>query len=303
MDISNSKSNKISNGVKNMKVYISVDMEGVAGVVEPAQTDFKGKDYDKARKWLTGEVNAVIDAALECGAETIMVNDSHGDMCNILIDELNPKVTIISGHHKPMVMMEGIEKGFDAVVFVGYHGRMGTQGAVIDHTMWGRIISEFRINNRLFGETGINALVAGYYKTPVVLVCGDDKTVKEARQFLGRVETVAVKRGITRYCAESLHPEEAQRRIKEAAQRAFSNLKQFTPFTLPKPCLRRRFRAGRPLKLCLRFTNTGMADEASIIPGVRRTDAIHIEYKARNILELYNMASVMIMMAATTISA
>jgi len=212
-------------------------------------------------------------------------------MSNILIDDLNPKATIISGHHKPMVMMEGIEKGFDAVAFVGYHGRMGTQGAVIDHTMWGTIVNEIRINNRLFGEIGINALVAGYYKTPVVLVSGDDKTVKEARQFLGKVETVAVKRGITRYCAELLHPEEAQRCIKEAAQRAFSNLKLFKPFVLPKP-----------LKLCIRLTNSGMADEASIVPGVRRLDAIHVEYKARNILELYNMISVMIMMAATTLA-
>lgn len=276
--------------MKNMKLYISVDMEGVAGVVEPTQTTYKGKDYEKARKWMTAEVNAVIEAAIDCGFETIMVNDSHGDMSNILIDDLNPKATIISGHHKPMVMMEGIEKGFDAAAFVGYHGRVSTRGAIIDHTMWGKIVNEFRINNRLFGETGINALIAGHYKVPVVLVCGDDKTVREARQFLGRVETVAVKRGITRYCAESLHPEEAQRRIKEAAQHAFNNLKLFKPFVLPKP-----------LKLCIRFGNAGMADGASIIPGVRRLDAINVEYKARNILELYNMTSVMLQMAGSTV--
>lgn len=275
---------------KNIRVYISVDMEGIAGVVEPKQTGYNGKDYDKARKWLTGEVNAVIEAAIECNAGKIMVNDTHADMSNVLIDELNPRATIISGHHKPLIMMEGIEKGFDAVALVGYHGRMGTQGAVIDHTMWGRIVSELRINNRPFGETGISALIAGYYKTPVVLVCGDDKTVKEARQFLGRVETVAVKRGITRYCAESLHPEEAQRRIKETAQRAFTNIKLFKPFVLP----------GQ-LKLCIRFTNAGMADEASIIPGVKRLDALRVEYKARNILELFSMTMVMIMMAGTTI--
>jgi D-amino peptidase len=273
-----------------MKIYISCDMEGVAGVVEGDQTMYPGKDYDKARKWLTGEVNAVIEAALECEANEILVNDSHGDMYNIIIDELNPKATLISGHHKPLSMVQGIEKGFDGAVFVGYHSRMGTQGAVIDHTMYGVVVNEIRINDRIFGETGINALLAGYYKTPVVLVCGDDKTVQEAKRFLGRVETVAVKRGITRYAAESIHPEEAQHRIKEAARHAFENLNVFKPFVLPKP-----------LKLTIRFANSGMADEASIIPGTRRIDAFNVEYKAKDILELHNMMQVMVTIAATTL--
>ncbi len=265
-------------------------MEGVAGIVKSEQTVIKGKDYERARRWLTGEVNAVIDEALACGAEEVLVNDSHGDMCNILIDELNPRATLISGTHKPMSMMQGIEKGFDAVAFVGYHSRMGTRGAVIDHTMWGSVVNEFRINGRLFGETGINALVAGYYKTPVVLVCGDDKTVAEAKRFLGRVETVAVKRGITRYAAESLHPEEAQRRIKEAARRAFENLKRFKPFIIRKS-----------LKLTIRFTNSGMADGAAIIPQVRRVDAFNVEYRSKGILDLYHMFQVIIMMGATAL--
>jgi D-amino peptidase len=272
-----------------MKIFISSDMEGVAGVIESEQTVFKGKDYERARKWLTGEVNAVIESALECGAKKVLVNDSHGDMFNIIIDELNPRATLISGHHKPLSMVQGIEQGFDAAVFVGYHSRMGTQGAVIDHTMFGRVVSEIRINNRLFGETGLNASVAGYYKTPVVLVCGDDKTEKEAKQFLGRVETVAVKKGITRYSAESLHPEEARQQIREAARRAFTNLKAFKPFTISKP-----------FRLTIRFANSGMADEASVIPQVKRIDGFRVEYKAQDAVELYRMMQVMVAMAATT---
>ncbi|MFH1227015.1 MAG: M55 family metallopeptidase [Planctomycetota bacterium] len=273
-----------------MKVFISCDIEGIAGVVERAQTKYQGKDYERAREWMTGEVNAVVESALECGAKRILVNDAHGDMCNILIDKLNPKATLISGRHKPLVMMQGVEEGFDAVAFVGYHAKMGTPGAVLDHTMYGQVVHEYRINNRVFGETGVNALIAGYYKAPVALVCGDVQTTIEAKKFLGRVETVAIKKGITRYAAELLHPQEAVRRIKKSACRAFSNYKTYRPF-----------RISGPLKLTLRFINSGMADEAAILPRAERVDGFQVSYRAKDIIELCRAADVMIALAAGTL--
>lgn len=273
-----------------MKVFISCDIEGISGVVERDQTRFQGKDYERAREWMTNEVNAVIEAAVDCDAKRILVNDAHGDMCNILIDKLNPKATLISGHHKPLSMMEGIQEGFDAVAFVGYHAKMGTLGGVLDHTMYGQVVQELRINNRIFGETGINALIAGHYKAPVILVCGDAQTTREAKMFLGKVETVAVKRGITRYAAESLNPVEATLRIKEAAQRAFTSYKIYKPF-----------RIAGPLRLIIRFINSGMADEASLMIGTKRIDAFQISYHAKNILELSRAYEVMITLAATTL--
>jgi D-amino peptidase len=273
-----------------MKVFISCDIEGIGGVIERDQTDFKGKDYDKAREWMTNEVNAVIEAALACKATKILVNDAHGDMFNILIDKLNPKATIISGSHKPLVMMEGIQSGFDAVAFVGYHARVGTIGGVLDHTMHGRVVHEFRINNRLFGETGINALIAGHYKTPVVLVCGDEATSRESKAFLGKVETVVVKRGITRYAAESVHPTEAVKRIKEAALRAFKDYKSYKPFIMKGP-----------LNLALEFMDSGMADEACLMPGTKRLNGFRVAYKARDIVELCQASMVLISLAYQTI--
>lgn len=273
-----------------MNVFISCDIEGIGGVVERGQTKFQGKDYERAREWMTNEVNAVIESALECRAKRILVNDAHGDMCNILIDKLNPKATLISGRHKPLVMMQGVQEGFDAVAFVGYHAKMGTAGAVLDHSMFGQVIHEFRINNRIFGETGINALIAGYYKAPVVLVCGDKQTTNEAKDFLGKVETVAVKKGITRYAAELLHPQEVVKRIKESARRAFKNYKTYKPF-----------RISGPLKLTLRFINSGMADEATIMPRTKRIDGFQVSYQAKDILELCKASEVMIMLAAGTL--
>lgn len=273
-----------------MKIFISCDLEGIAGVVTRGQTRFQGKDYDKARCWMTGEVNAVIEAALDAGAKKVLVNDAHGDMSNILLDELNPKASIISGRSKPLGMMQGAQDKFDAAVFIGYHARMGTLNAVLDHTIYSRVVYELRINNRVFGETGINALIAGYYKTPVVLVAGDEATTREARRFLGVVETVTVKRGISRYAAETIHPKEAEEKIKEAAYHAFRNLRRYKPFMIPPP-----------LRLSIRFMDSGMADEAALIPGTRRIDARQVSYRARNIIELCKTGDAMITLAATTL--
>ena len=270
-----------------MKIYISCDIEGISGVVEKTHTKTTGMEYQRAREWMTNEVNAVVNAAFDCGAKRVLVNDSHGSMTNIIIDKLNPKATLISGCRKPLDMMQGIEEGFDAVAFVGYHAKMGTIGGVLDHTMYGQVVQEFKINNRLYGETGINALIAGQYKTPVVLVCGDDKTSREAKSFLGNVETVITKKGITRFAAELFHPEAVIKKITKSAKRAFTNYRKYKPFKMPGI-----------MKLSIRFMNSAMADEAMTMPRARRADGFTVSYEAKDFIELYQVAKLMIMSGA-----
>ena len=155
-----------------MNVLISVDMEGISGVVTGDHTSSKHKEYERFRKLMTAEANAAIKGALAGGATRVVVNDSHGGGANILIEELNPAAELISGSPKPFGMMQGIGPDVGVVFFVGYHGASGTGAAVLEHTWSGRVV-EARLNGQMVGETGLNAALAGAYGAPVVLVTGD----------------------------------------------------------------------------------------------------------------------------------
>ena len=181
---------------------------------------------------MTADANAAIEGALAGGADHIVVNDSHAWMANILIEELNPAAELITGSPKPFGMMQGIGPAVDVVFFVGYHAASGTGAAVLEHTWSGRIV-EVRLNGQMVGETGLNAALAGAYGVPVVLVAGDRAVTEEARALLGEIETVAVKDGVTRTAAQCLHPQVAQDRIRQAAERALRL--DVPPFLVPSP--------------------------------------------------------------------
>ena len=134
-----------------MRVYISVDMEGIAGVVHWADTKLEGVEYERARHWMTGEANAAIEGALAAGATEVVVNDSHGHMRNLLAEELNPEAWLIRGSPKPGCMMEGLEPGFDAAFLVGYHALAGTGGGVLNHSFSGSAIASMKLNDLLVG--------------------------------------------------------------------------------------------------------------------------------------------------------
>src|SRR5215467_16396240 len=167
-----------------MKIFISTDFEGVAGIVDWDQILATGRDYEMGRRLLLNETNAVIDGALEAGATEIVVNDSHSFMRNLPPDELHGRATYISGKHKPLYMMEGLDSSFDAIFFVGYHGSIGASHAVLSHSYNPRAIWEVKINGRIVGETALNALVAAHYRVPIVLVSGDQVTAAEAHKTL-----------------------------------------------------------------------------------------------------------------------
>jgi D-amino peptidase len=273
-----------------MRVYISVDMEGVAGVVHEDQTDpidpRHAAEYNRFRRLMTAEANAAVEGAMLAGANRVLVNDSHWLMMNILAEELHPAAELLSGNPKARSMVEGLELGFDAAMFVGYHAMGGTGQAIIDHTYTSRV-HEARLNGRPVGELALNAALAGTYGVPVVLVSGDQAVAEEAHALLGTaVETVVVKHAVGRFAARSLSPAEACRRIRDGAAAA-----------LRRP--HAPLRLASPVRLEVEFALTQMADMAELAPGSVRTGGrtvafAHDDYREvfRAWRALYNLASV-----------
>ena len=169
---------------KPLRVFISADMEGVAGVVNGAQLAPGEFEYEKFRRLMTAEVNACIEGAFAAGATLVTVADSHGNGLSLLPEELNPRARLVRSWPRPLAMVEGIDKGYDALVLLGYHASIGTTGAVRAHTMSSKRIYGMRLNGVQASEALLSAAVAGHYGVPVVLVSGDDKTIDEARKTI-----------------------------------------------------------------------------------------------------------------------
>jgi D-amino peptidase len=273
-----------------MRVYISVDMEGIAGVAHEDQTDpiepRHAGDYNRFRRLMTNEANAAIAGALEAGAEAVLVNDSHWLMRNLLAEELNPAAELLSGGPKRLSMVEGIDGGFDAAMFIGYHARAGTRNATIDHTYTSRVY-EARLNGEPVGELALNAAMAGVHGVALALVSGDQALAAEARALLGDgIETVVVKQAVGRFAARSLAPSVACQRIREGAARALR--RRHPPFVLKAP-----------IHLEVDFALTQMADMAELVPGSSRTGGRTVGYSGDDYREvfrawraMYNLAAV-----------
>ena len=260
---------------EGIKVFISVDMEGITGVVNWEDVRRDGKDYDLFRMTMTKETNAAIEGALDAGATEIVVRDSHGSARNILPEELNRNAKLIrdwSGGVKGM--MDGIDESFDAVIFVGYHAKAGTPDALLEHTMSSSNITDVAINGLSLPEAGINALIAGYYDVPVVFVAGELALCNQAEELFGEVETVAVKEGIGN-AALNLHPEVARQKIRAGVKDALLNLKKYKPYRL-KP----------PYRLVLKLKNEESVHEGSFYPGAKRTGDWEITYENNDLLEV-----------------
>ena len=243
-----------------MKVFISSDIEGTAGIVDSEQVRAPGAEYEIGRQLLTDEVNAAIDGAVQAGASHILVNDAHRTMFNLRPGELHHHASYLSGRHKPLYMMEGLDATFDAVFMVAYHGAIGAERAILSHTYNPGAVWEARLNGVAVGESALNALVALHYRVPVVLITGDDATAEEARPFMPEIEAVVVKRSITRFAAESLHPDRACELIRAGAARALARAETAAPPAIDLPA-----------SLEVTFLTADMADMASWIPGVHRT--------------------------------
>lgn len=270
-----------------LKVYISVDMEGIAGVAASDQVRADGNDYHMARMWTTQEANAAIQGALDAGATEILVNDSHGNMRNIIAHELNPAARLISGTPKPLGMMQGIDETFDAAIFIGYHARAGTIDGVLDHTYFGAAVHALRINELEVGESELNAIIAGQFGVPVVMIAGDRAVCEQVKNILGdKVVTVPVKEGIGRYAANSLVPSEAQKKIRENARIAVDIRGEIEPFLLLGPY---RFQVD--------FLYSYQAEAAELVPGVERLGPRSVVYTQDDFIEGFRLFRALLSLA------
>ncbi len=263
------------------RVFISVDMEGITGVVNWEEVSREGKDYDYFRRIMSHEANAAVLGAFDAGATEVVVRDSHGSARNILPDLLDPRAHLIrdwSGG--PKSMMEGIDETFDAVVFIGYHARAGTPDALLEHTTSGGV-QDFSINGRSYPEAGYNALIAGTYGVPVVFVAGDQAICLQVQEFLGAVATFATKEGIGA-AAKNKHPELSRKEIRSGVAEAVRNRAQYRPFRLEAP-----------YTLVLRLKNEESVYNGSFFPGAERTGNWELTFTSDDFLDLMYAYSVM----------
>jgi D-amino peptidase len=259
-----------------MKAYISVDMEGIAGVSHMKPTTRGDEGYAQAVELMVGEANAAIEGAYAGGATEVTVSDSHGGMFNLTPERLDPRARLVQGT-KPYSMVEAARDGaFDVALFVGYHARAGHPRGTIAHTYTGRVW-RVEVAGRAATEAAINGLYLGALGVPVGLVTGDDALADELADWLPWAELVAVKRAISWQAADSLHPAKARELIRDGAQRALENGPgQLRPLTL-KP----------PLELVVHFVHAGQADMAAIIPGFTREGDTAIRYVADDAVTLF----------------
>ena len=220
---------------RGLKVFISVDMEGLSGVVAGADVSASGADYPHFRAIMAGETNAAIEGAFRAGATDVVVRDSHGDKRNLLPSDVDPRARLLRGASSgPKNMMEGIDSTFDAVVFVGYHAKAGTPNAILEHTSTGNVV-DFTINGVSLPEGGYNALTAGLYGVPVVFVAGDRAVVDQLRALLGPIEAVAVKEEIGGDAILGMSPKRAQDEIRRGVEQAIRSRARARAYKLTAP--------------------------------------------------------------------
>ncbi|WTD03128.1 M55 family metallopeptidase [Streptomyces albidoflavus] len=246
---------------KRPRILISVDMEGVSGIVHPRETNPDGYDYGRARALMTAEANAAVAGVLDAepGAE-VWVADAHGSYRNLLPEEVDRRARLVRGKPRPLGMLGGIDERTDAVLFVGYHVRAGAGPGVLAHTMSDALL-DVRVDGRSLGEIGLNAAMAGHLGVPVVLLSGDDAACAEVRELVPGVRTVAVKEALGQFATAGLHPEEARERLQRAAAEAVAGRGEVRPFAL-----------SGPLAVEVDLAAAHTVDLAVLIPGVTRSE-------------------------------
>ncbi len=267
-----------------MKILIAADMEGITGVVNFDQTTPGHPEYARFRQLMTDDVNAAVRGAFAAGADEVIVSDGHWDAANILIEGLDPRARLNSGTPSPLSMVSGVDSGVDGVLFVGYHARVGTLNAVLDHT-W----SSTRVDGvwltpadgqpRPVGEIGLNAAVCGHFGAPVVMISGDQSACAEAAELLPGIVTAVVKQAKGRTAAECLPPAVTGELIEQCAAKGVEHLLSDNP---PQP-----LRLAGPVTVTVEFVKTQMADNASLVPGARRVDGKRVAFEARDMVEAY----------------
>lgn len=276
--------------VNEMKLFISADIEGIAGVSTIQQLVNNG-EYQRFRRLMTEEVNAAVRGAYNAGASEVVVADGHGNMSNILIEELDPRARLVSGNNRVMCQLEGLDETFDGIIFIGHHGREGASKAVISHTLAGICVKEMKINGKVVGETEMNAMVAGAFGVPAIFISGDDLYVSEVKETLPDVESVVTKIARDRLAAELIHPIKVNELIEAGVSKAVQNISSFRPLDTK----------GLKTTFEIQFKGPQQAHMTSTLPTVELTSATSIRFTCNDMITAYKhmWGCVIIAMAAT----
>lgn len=259
----------------SLKIYISADMEGVAGAVTEAQLGPGGFEYQRFREFMTAEVNAAIDAARAAGATEILVSDSHGNGQNLLIDKMPNDVMIVRSWPRELSMMDGIDDTFDGVIFIGYHASTANTRGVRAHTMSSANITDFRLNGISMSEGSMNAAIAGHFGVPVIMVSGDDVAVAETQVIVGDMEGAVVKWARGFHSAKTLTPEAAQEVIRTRAASAVSRIDEFEPYVLETP-----------IEVELTLKHYQPVELLAYLPNIERVNSHTVRFTAEDMVEV-----------------
>ena len=263
-----------TNAADGKKIYISGDMEDLAGAVTPEQLGPNGFEYERFRRFYTAEVNAAIEGAFAAGATEILVSDSHGNGQSLLIDKLNPKVKLVRSWPRPLGMMQGIDASFDGAVFIGYHASSVNTKGVRAHTKSSSKLLAIKLNGVAMSEAAINAAIAGDFGVPVIMISGDDAIAKEATDMIGNIETAVVKWAHSNHSATTLLPGAAQALIKEKVKTAVAKSHTYKTMKLKGP-----------IEVDIVFMKRESAHLANYMRGVELIDAQTVRYMAEDMTD------------------
>ncbi|MGH3405386.1 MAG: M55 family metallopeptidase [Streptosporangiaceae bacterium] len=269
-----------------MRVLVSVDMEGIAGVVDGADVSPGHGEYERSRSLITAEANAAVRGVYASDPEAqVLVTEAHGGFRNLLPGQLDRRAELLRGKPKPDGMMAGLADGADAALFIGYHGKAGTPRSVLAHTIHGGVVADVRCEGRSLGEIGLNAALAAHSGVPAVLVSGDDTVAAEAALVAPGIHAVVVKRAIGFYAAALLHPDEACDRIEQEVPKALADREAIQPLRFDGPVL-----------LEVDVLRPHMTERALLIPGIERTGGCTLRYPAPDFPTAYRVIQLIIML-------
>jgi D-amino peptidase len=259
-----------------VRIYISADIEGIAGVVTREHTRPEGFEYQQARIWMTDSVTAAANAAFASGASEVVISDSHGNAQNLMLDRLPKQVQVVRSWPRPLSMMQGVEAGrYDGALFIGYHAGATNPDGILAHTFRSVSLRQVLVNGISAPESLINAAIAGHFETPVLLVSGDDICVAETKSILPGIEGVTVKWAHSRLSARTLMPEASYDLISEGVTRAISRRAEIAPYRIPGP-----------ITLELSYLYRQPVEFLVMLKGIERLDAFTVRYIADDILDL-----------------
>ncbi len=260
-----------------LRVFLSVDMEGISGIVHQSQTSGDPREYERGRSLMVGDVNAAIAGVLAFQDAEIVVSDAHGGMRNLKLEDLHEAAVLVSGSPKPLTQMTGIDGSFDAALFIGYHAKKGTLQGILDHTISSVVVDSITVNGLEVGETALNAAIAGYYGVPCVFLSGDQAVTREAAALIPGIVTVAVKEGVSRTAAKCLSLQTARRLITQGVTDALTKRASIAPFTF-----------SLPIEVQVTYRDSLMADAVAFLPFVDRITGRAIRFVLNDYLQAFH---------------